>query len=286
MKIVQLGSQNLNNNFSIGKYVILPHFQGGDTMTNTKILILCQDDAHHKYLISYLEQRHIVSSAIIESRKSARLKLLKKKKYVKFFWAEYHAIRRIVQGTNKYRKSFFGNIKFNSLKSQLIFVDDINSNTAVKEIKTQKPGVIVVMGTSILHKEILESANKSLIINIHGGYLPYYKGNHCFFFALLNRDYDKIGSTIHFIDKGIDTGPIICHIMPHKTREDNAESLYCKADMGAIKKLDLILKDFESGKKINSKKQTEIGKQYYTSDRKPYHEIIMLYRKITNSVFQ
>lgn len=254
-------------------------------MPKVKILILCQDDAHHRYLISYFEQRHTVCSAVIERSKSKRWGLLKKKKYANFFWAEYHAIRRTIQGSNYYRKRFFGGITFNSLKSKLIFVDDINSNAVVKEIKLQSPNIIIVMGTSILHTEVLNAANDALIINIHGGYLPYYKGNHCFFFALFNRDYDKIGSTIHFIDKGVDTGPIICHVVPRITLKDNAESLYCKADMRAIKQLDHIIKDYEKGKIINSERQEKIGRQYYTADRKLYHEIIMLYRIITNKVF-
>ena len=41
------------------------------------------------------------------------------------------------------------------------------------------------------------------------GILPEYRGMDCFAWAILNNDYDKIGLTTHFIDEGIDTGPII-----------------------------------------------------------------------------
>lgn len=144
-------------------------------------------------------------------------------------------MRRNIQGSNRFRRKFFGDIPFSNLKTPLLYVDDINAKEVSDTIRSIQPEFILVMGTSILRRDVLSAAESSSIINIHGGYLPFYKGNHCFFFALYNRDYDRIGSTIHFINKCVDTDPIICHVIPDITTTDTAESLYCKADKETIK---------------------------------------------------
>lgn len=46
------------------------------------------------------------------------------------------------------------------------------------------------------------------IINMHGGILPEYRGVHGNIHAILNRK-QKFGSTLHYMDTGVDTGPII-----------------------------------------------------------------------------
>ena len=255
-------------------------------MQSVKIMTLTQDDAHHSYMVSLMERNHNVCCAVVEESKAKRWNLLKNKKYSAFFWAQYHAMRRSIQGCNRYRRHFFGNIPFNSLRTKVTYVDNVNSDESLNEVRVNKPDIIIVMGTSILHEAFFDAAGNALIINIHGGFLPYYKGNHCFFFALLDRQYDKIGSTIHFIDRGVDTGSIICHAIPDIENKDDAESLYCKSDMKAIHMLDKMLLDFENGINFSFQPQEKIGKQYFTSDRKLYHELIMLSRKLTNRVYR
>lgn len=45
------------------------------------------------------------------------------------------------------------------------------------------------------------------IVNVHPGKLPEYRGNSCPEWALLNGD--EIWTTAHFVDAGIDTGPVV-----------------------------------------------------------------------------
>jgi hypothetical protein len=58
----------------------------------------------------------------------------------------------------------------------------------------------------IISKEIIKSVNCP-IINLHISYLPYNRGAHPNFWSF----YDKTpsGVTIHLVNEGIDTGPII-----------------------------------------------------------------------------
>jgi methionyl-tRNA formyltransferase len=45
-------------------------------------------------------------------------------------------------------------------------------------------------------------------VNVHGGLLPAYRGGHVMQWAILNGERET-GVTLHYVDEGIDTGPIV-----------------------------------------------------------------------------
>ncbi len=251
-----------------------------------KILILCSDGPHHKYLISEIHKSFDDIKVIIEPEK-AKLKLnLQKKKYKQYFQMKYQMLRRDICGSNKFRNNFFQKdiSDFNYANYDILFVESINEENVINQILSYEPNICIIMGTTILQEKILKSMDEINIINIHGGYLPDYKGNHCFFFAFYNEEYDKIGSTIHFVNNGIDTGDIIERIIPNFESNDTPESLYCKAEKEAVNRLIKLLKDFQSGKELPRKKQEDIGKLYYTKDRKLYYDIKLFIRQFKNRI--
>jgi methionyl-tRNA formyltransferase len=76
-----------------------------------------------------------------------------------------------------------------------------------------RPDVVLVFGTGILREPFL-SAFSGRIINIHLGLSPYYRGAGTNFWPLVNRQPEYVGATIHYLDAGIDTGPILMHVRP------------------------------------------------------------------------
>jgi len=248
-----------------------------NTKSNTKLAILCSDDYHHKYLINYLCERHNVVVVITEPYKNQLSNLLKKKKYKDLFYYRYHFYRRKIVGYDRYRRDFFRFTKNIDTCLETHIVMSINDSVTSSLLSQYKPDVTVVMGTGILNNPIIEKAGQ--IINIHGGYLPDYRGNHCFFFALYNRDFDKIGSTIHFINAGIDKGDIICHIIPTITKNDNPETLYSKSEKEAIHKLSLLIKSYEQGEEFPRQKQLFYGKLYKMRDRGICKDVSFFFRR-------
>lgn len=75
-------------------------------------------------------------------------------------------------------------------------------------LKTLKPDVIVVFGMSLLLKENIFSIPASGTINLHPSYLPEYRGPNPDFWQYINLEMNP-GATVHYIDKGEDTGDII-----------------------------------------------------------------------------
>jgi len=68
------------------------------------------------------------------------------------------------------------------------------------------------MGISVLFfniiSEVLIRHCSNNIYNLHPAPLPYYRGSNSYSHAIINGE-DEYGVTLHCIDKGIDTGPII-----------------------------------------------------------------------------
>ena len=57
-----------------------------------------------------------------------------------------------------------------------------------------------------------------MFINIHTGITPKYRGMHGAYWALAYGDAENCGVTVHVVDAGIDTGPIIAQARVKPTR--------------------------------------------------------------------
>lgn len=115
------------------------------------------------------------------------------------------------------RKNDLGLISTSISGPDLIEVGLVNSKVCIDTIKSINPDIVIVNGTSIIGKKVLEST-KAIFINTHVGITPQYRGVHGGYWALRNRDVANFGVTIHKVDTGIDTGDIIyqstCSISP------------------------------------------------------------------------
>ena len=96
----------------------------------------------------------------------------------------------------------------------------INSEAARRAIVAAEPKVVVVSGTRIIGRKTLSVINCPAI-NIHFGITPLYRGVHGGYWALAEGNPNLAGTTIHFLDNGIDTGRVISQSSIEVTREDS-----------------------------------------------------------------
>lgn len=99
-------------------------------------------------------------------------------------------------------------------------VSSVNSNETIAAIKAASPKVIVVNGTRIIARKVLE-ASSATFLNTHAGITPRYRGAHGGYWALLNNDPEHCGVTIHVVDPGIDTGEIVAQALIAPTSGDS-----------------------------------------------------------------
>lgn len=87
-------------------------------------------------------------------------------------------------------------------------VRSINDDLVKEILEINKPDLVIVNGTRIISKKILNSIN-CLIVNTHVGITPKYRGVHGAYWAVVNDDLENCGVTVHKIDEGIDTGDVL-----------------------------------------------------------------------------
>ena len=64
-------------------------------------------------------------------------------------------------------------------------------------------------------------------VNVHGGLLPHYRGGHVTQWAIINAE-REFGVTLHYIDEGVDTGPVIAERRFALDEADDADSVGAK----------------------------------------------------------
>jgi phosphoribosylglycinamide formyltransferase 1 len=70
----------------------------------------------------------------------------------------------------------------------------------------------VVNGTRILSGDTLAVA-RAPFLNMHAGITPAYRGVHGGYWARVQGHRDRVGTTVHLIDEGIDTGGVLGQVL-------------------------------------------------------------------------
>jgi methionyl-tRNA formyltransferase len=116
--------------------------------------------------------------------------------------------------------------------SRVVSAGACNDPAEVARMIAAQPDVVLVFGTGILRQELL-SAFDGRIINIHLGLSPYYRGAGTNFWPLVNREPEYVGATIHYLDAGIDTGPMLAHARPSIAKGDGPHDIGNKTIVSA-----------------------------------------------------
>jgi methionyl-tRNA formyltransferase len=101
-----------------------------------------------------------------------------------------------------------------------IQVPSINDERVIELLDQLRPSVVIVNGTRIISKKVLE-ATSAKFVNTHAGITPAYRGVHGAYWALANNDAAHCGVTVHLVDTGIDTGGILYQGIIKVTPKDN-----------------------------------------------------------------
>lgn len=83
----------------------------------------------------------------------------------------------------------------------------------IETLQSYKPDLVVLAGCLVVIPEIMVKAFPNKIINIHPALIPAFCGTGYYGLkvheAVLKRGAKVTGATVHFVDEGTDTGPII-----------------------------------------------------------------------------
>lgn len=187
----------------------------------TRVILLTSTHERHRYVAGVVA-RHLELAGLWQEEKS--------------FDPESYAgsdqdladIREHFAGRDQSERAYFGASTLEGLSADCqprrLPAGAINHPQEVAAMVQLRPEMVLVFGTGLLGRQLLESF-PGRVLNIHLGLSPYYRGSGTNFWPLVNGEPEQVGATIHFVDPGIDTGRIIAHVRPPMAAGDGPHDL-------------------------------------------------------------
>lgn len=145
----------------------------------------------------------------------------------------------------------------------LIQVTDLNAQPSELFVRDLRPDIVVFSGGGLIRKNILEIPELG-IINCHSGILPTYRGMDVVEWAVLEaQDQPELGLTLHFLDRGVDTGPILLYHHESIRSGDTLASIRYRLEHEMVKLMMNGLRNLRDGT-LRAQPQTQSeGRQYF-----------------------
>lgn len=238
-------------------------------MQHKRIVFLASDCESSRWVYNAFINNFPVEAAIIENPISKKTLIKGRLKKIGLFkvigQVMFSAlVVPYLRMTGKQRKAELVNIyglNNNPFKNGVVRVNSVNAEACKQVLLQLQPDIVIVNGTRIIAKDILQ-CTKAVFINMHLGITPWYRGSHGGYWALRNNDPENFGTTIHLVDAGVDTGSVLKQVFIKPSKQDNFATfpvLQLAIGIGALKEvLQHVLKD-----DYTIKKNTEKGKMYY-----------------------
>ena len=150
--------------------------------------------------------------------------------------------------------------------------DQVNEAIVARRIQEMAPDVLLVSGAPILRRSIW-TIPRIAAINVHFGIAPQYRGENTLFWALYYGDFDKIGVTVHVIDDGVDSGPILARGYPDLEPTDTEGSLWVKCARLAPVLVTDVLKRASTDDALVGHRQQEPGRQFRARERTVWKDL-------------
>lgn len=90
----------------------------------------------------------------------------------------------------------------------IIEVPSANSRQCLQAIAEIGPGVVLLAGCRLLTPATLGEI-ACPVLNYHAGITPKYRGMNGGYWALASGEPQNFGTTVHLVDQGVDTGPVL-----------------------------------------------------------------------------
>jgi methionyl-tRNA formyltransferase len=226
------------------------------------IILWIGNEPNQKAFANKLHEKFPISAIITESRQTKTkytFSLIIKKVFEKVFLS---SIGKSWWNMQKYYDEKYPKYP----DTDILDVENINSQIAHDFSLKHKPDLILVSGTRLVKEKMLGIDPSIGILNLHTGLSPYVKGGpNCTNWCISNGEFHLIGNTIMWIDKGIDTGNILTTEFTPINGNENLLDLHLKVMEHAHNLYINAVKFLNSGNK-QSIKQSEItdGTTYYT----------------------
>lgn len=138
------------------------------------------------------------------------------------FFKKSDVMREYFENVMRAERLLYGDVRFLSSNVRTLSVKsgDLNKLNYETLKDALSSDVYIVFGASYIKDWLVDFLVQQKAINIHMGVSPYYRGSSCNFWALYDFRPEYVGSTIHLLSKGLDSGDMLYHALPTLNDED------------------------------------------------------------------
>ncbi|WP_405749628.1 formyltransferase family protein [Streptomyces sp. NBC_01411] len=257
-------------------------FRAQPGATRLRVLLLTSDDPQHAWLRLMLSQQVDLLATIVEPGAAQKRRLLGKRRWRDLAYRHYQGRRQALTGRARWRREYFARLSEDlpPATSPVHRVVSVNAATTRRLVSEIRPDLTVICGTGVLGRRLITDT-PGMMVNIHGGWLPEYKGNHGVYFAYLHQDWGRIGATLHLVTPVLDAGPVLDRVTPGWMPGDTDEQLYTRSVHRAALRLTERVHLLERGEPWTATPQEPHGVTYRHRDRKPLPELGLWHRRLT-----
>jgi folate-dependent phosphoribosylglycinamide formyltransferase PurN len=143
-------------------------------------------------------------------------------------------------------------------------VNDLNDPRAVHLLENEAPDLIAFTGGGLLRQDIL-SIPRIGVLNCHTGVLPHYRGMDVVEWTAAEGNVEKIGfgATLHLMDRGVDTGPILLVRKIEPLSHDSFKTIRARLEVSMVELMAEGIQKLRDNALQPQLQDAAAGRQYY-----------------------
>lgn len=172
---------------------------------------------------------------------------------------------------------------YKRFSQNIVLVDSFNGTATFDALTQIKPDIVVLAGVTRIIRQHIIKLPRLGILNAHPGILPKYRGVDPIPYALL-AGY-PLGVTVHFIDEGVDSGPVLAQGPLVIRRDDTMERLWSRSEDVAAELMTRVVKQLIIGTadpKPQDESRAVVHHKISTADNKRAHKILRQLQRKAN----
>ena len=203
-----------------------------------KITVFTSNQPRHVALVNRLAAISDTTYAVLESNTVFPGQ-------IQDFYKKSETFKKYFSNVLDAEKKIFGDLTFTAknVKSLVLKQGDLNLLVKQQLSEALESDVFVVFGSSFIKGWLIEFLTSKKTVNIHMGLSPYYRGSSCNFWALFDGRPEYVGATIHLLSRGLDSGPILYHVIPKLDLENPFEFTMRSVDVAQKSLVEKIARD-------------------------------------------
>ena len=190
----------------------------------SKIVLITGPGLNHRYFVNRLNREFSIECVFVEEVTYPNFTSNSRKHQESWEW--------FFRRRKEYEENSFAGSKLWTRKNQPktipIATGQLNHSETLKTLQAQQPEIIILFGTSLVGREIMDQF-PNRIINLHVGLSGQYRGSSCNFWPIHDGRLDCLGATLLTINAGIDTGEILAQATIGIEEGDTEQSLMGKS---------------------------------------------------------